>query len=202
MPLSAAVRGDLFEGISELIELLFPGAGAAVSFGLNRDVVASATWTVRSGTSFLFVAANAALLVCSSSGALSEDLPTAFDAGLPAVVEGGALFFPALVEDRRLWKKMSKINRTKVAVINPYFLIKTKTTIPTMIASSKTITPATTPMRISAEREREKPVDQKHWTRISLTFSKRSFQLSTIEMLHPAAIRMERMHRDGDNECR
>lgn len=102
MPLSAAVRGDLVEAVSALIEPLFPVTGAAVSFGLHRDVLTSVTCTVRSGTSFLFVAA---LFVCSNSGALSEDFPTAFDAGLLTVVDAGALFFPALVVDRRLKEK-------------------------------------------------------------------------------------------------
>ena len=105
MPLSAAVRRDLVEGFSALIEPLFPGTGAAVSFGLNRDVLTSVTCTVRSGTSFLFVAAEAALFVCSNSGALSEDFPTDFEAGLLTVVDGGAFFFPALVDDRRLKEK-------------------------------------------------------------------------------------------------
>jgi len=98
------------------------------SFDLNRDEPVSDICTVRSGTNFGFGAAAEVLVVCSRSGALSDDL--AADLDVAVLVAEGPVFFLVLDEDRRL-------------------LIKIKIRIPAIIAMRRrTTTPAIIPIRI------------------------------------------------------
>ena len=139
MPLSAAVNGSFVDEFSV--------AFVVVSLDLNRDVVTSEIWTVRSGTNFRFIGPAPLFVAGSSSGALSADFTTF------VIPEFDELFFGGFRDERRLKKKREENSIDSLVFLLDYRRRKITRTIVMITSKRRAPPPPIIPMRISERKE-------------------------------------------------